>query len=145
MVQFIQTNLVLILTLLFALGSIFGAIVNNKKKELFASIVAAIDAAENLEKTNPEKFQWVLDNTYGALPGIFKLFISELQVSMAIQYVFTKIKAYAKQQTETLTLSAKVATDDAIKACPTLDGLAEAIAAKNISIPVDSSQNNHTL
>ena len=142
MVQFIQTNLVLILTLLFALGSLFGAIVNKKKKDIFINISAAITAAEALEKSNPEKFQYVLDNTYGALPWFFKLFISKGQIMCAIEYVFTRIKAYAKQQTETLTLSAKVSTDDSIDNAPILNGLEQATEIKKIT---DPSQNNHIL
>jgi len=132
MVQFIQTNFVLILTLLFALGALFGAIVNNKRKDIFININTAITAAEALEKSNPEKFQYVLDNTYGALPWFFKLFISKLQVSMAIQYVFAKVKAYAKQQIDVNLISTQDKEFEALKNNPVLTGVDQATLMKAI-------------
>lgn len=97
--MFIINNAGMLVSLLVASAGIFGGIVSGKKQQVLTNIFGVIPQAEQLvDKTGLDKFNYVLDNTYGKLPAIFKFFISEDDVKMAIEYSLNKIKVFAAQQ-----------------------------------------------
>ena len=96
--DFVTANSCLLITLLFSLIGLFIALLNKKKQEVYASIPILINSAEKLEYSNDAKFKSVLKIAYDLIPGIFKIFISEQDIARAVQYTFSKLKEYSKEQ-----------------------------------------------
>jgi len=96
--DFVTANSGLLITLLFSLIGLFIALLNKKKQEVYASIPILINSAEKLEYSNDAKFKSVLKIAYDLIPGIFKIFISEQDIARAVQYTFSKLKEYSKEQ-----------------------------------------------
>ena len=98
--DFIFNNFGLLVSLLTAIIALFAAIVGKKKQQVYALIPNLIGDAQALQSSNNDKFQYVLDYAYRALPKFFRIFISEEDISRAIEYTLNKLKYFAKQQAQ---------------------------------------------
>ena len=108
--QFIVSNSGLLLALLLALVGLFQAIYSKNKQEVYANIPGLIASVQALEINNDTKFQKVLDISYGLIPKIFKIFISEQDISNHIQFVFDRLKQFAKEQAKAEVIKAQAAS-----------------------------------
>lgn len=96
--KFITNNSALLITILIAIIALSKAIISKNKQQIYANIYALISEAEQLDKNNQDKFNYVLDKAYGELPKIVKAFLSEDDIKRAIEYSLNKLKDYSKIQ-----------------------------------------------
>lgn len=105
--KFVVDNSGLLLALLLALVGLFQALYSKNKQEVYANIPGLIASAQALEIANDSKFQKVLDISYGLIPGVFKIFISEQDLSRHIQFIFDRLKQFAKEQAKAEAIKAQ--------------------------------------
>lgn len=96
--QFILSNSGVLFAILLALIGIFQSLLSKNKQKVYANIPGLITSVQTLEINNDSKFQKVLDISYGLIPKVFKLFISEQDISNHIQFIFDRLKQFAKEQ-----------------------------------------------
>ena len=106
--DFILSNSGVLITIIIAFVSVFGALISKNKHQAYANIPELISTAQALENSNPEKFKYVLDYAYGKIPAFFRFFISEQDISRAIESTFNKLKAFAKEQAKSTAIKAMV-------------------------------------
>ena len=108
--SYIINNIGLIIAFILAVIGFIGSAIGKKKQSIYANLYSLISDAEQLtDKTETEQFQKVFDKAYTALPGWFKLFISEDDIERGIEFSFNKLKAFSQQQSQTPNTPAPVA------------------------------------
>jgi len=105
--QFISDNYGLLLAIIVALTAVFRALYSKNKQEVYTNIPGLIASMQALEINNDSKFQKVLDISYGLMPGVFKIFISEKDISNHIQFIFDRLKDFAKEQAKAEAIKAQ--------------------------------------
>jgi hypothetical protein len=109
--NFIVNNTGLVVAFLMAIVGLVGAIVSKNKQKVYTKIYALISQAQLLEgATGADKFEYVFDNAYKALPFWIKIFVSEDSIKMAIEYSLIKLKTFASSQVEAAKISANTNT-----------------------------------
>ena len=103
---FTFNNFALLVSLLTAIVALVTAIVGRKKQQVYAIIPNLIGDAQALQSSNNDKFEYVLDFAYRALPKFFRIFISEDDISRAIESTLNKLKYFAKQQAQSTAIKA---------------------------------------
>lgn len=96
--KFITNNSATLITIIIAIIALVKAIISKNKQQIYANIYSLITEAEQLQQSNTDKFNFVLDKAYNTLPKILKFFISKDDISRAIEYSLNKLKDYAKIQ-----------------------------------------------
>jgi len=107
---FISNNSGLVIALILALAGLIGALVSKNKQRVYEIIPGLITSAQALEVANETKFQYVLDIAYSSIPKIFKIFISEQDLARGIQFIFDRLKAFAKEQAKAESIKAITTT-----------------------------------
>ena len=104
-INFITSNIDLVIAILMAVSALVGAIISKNKQQVFTKIYSLVIKAELLEgATGVDKFSYVFDNAYNALPFYIKAFVSEDNVKRAIQFSLDKLKDFANEQITTSTV-----------------------------------------
>ena len=96
--NFIIKNIGLLMVIVIALAGLFKAIISKNKQQIYTNIYSLVSEAEQLQQSNTDKFNFVLDKAYNTLPKILKFFIPKDDISRAIEYSLNKLKDYAKMQ-----------------------------------------------
>jgi len=133
--QFLSDNSGLLLAIIVAIVGIFKALMNKNRQQVYENIPGLIASAQALEIANDSKFQTVLDITYGLIPKIFKIFISEKDISNHIQFIFDRLKDFAKEQ-------AKAEATKAITTTITNNIAGKDVTAEQIAAAIVSNTSN---
>lgn len=98
-VNFISSNGELVVAILMAVSALIGAVISKNKQQVYTRVYGLVIKAELLEgATGVDKFSYVFDNAYKALPFFIKMFVSEDNVKRAIEFTLGKLKDFAAEQ-----------------------------------------------